>query len=179
MAKKQTKAMMALSLKDIVAAGAEGLFVPQETAKNFYEEGFISVDGDKIDEYDCILVTATDKGVAYLNEVGEESGLAEPSEFVLETGIVMPAKRTGSNRGSKYPFEAMGMNENQSFMVKGDVEATMKTLSSAVAVANRRFSQETGEFKMTKGGNSVPVRVFDRKFAARKVEGGVRVFRIQ
>lgn len=183
MAKKLTKKMLELNLRDIVQAGESGIHVPQLTAKSFYEEGLIEVDGTSIDDYDCVLVRATQKGIDYYNETNDDTGeMMEPTEFVIETGIALPKTGRKNSAVEKYPFSQMPAPTEAgpaSFLVKGTDEKLLSRVASAAAKATKSFSVETGESKPSKRkpGETIPVLKAERKFIARQVEGGVRVFR--
>ena len=71
----------------------------------------------------------------------------------VEKGIAMPAMR--GNEGNAYPYEEMKVGD--SFMVAGGT----KSLINAVCARNKKAGEEWG---MT--------------FTAKKVEGGVRVWRV-
>lgn len=71
----------------------------------------------------------------------------------VEKGIAMPAMR--GNEGNAYPYEEMKVGD--SFMVAGGT----KSLINAVCARNKKAGVEWG---MT--------------FTAKKVEGGVRVWRV-
>jgi hypothetical protein len=80
--------------------------------------------------------------------------------FQIESGIPLPATtRIGAGRkGSKYPFASM--ETGTSFFVEdGDEPVKDSTLRSAIGAFNKS-NPDSG-----------------RKFAVRKVEGGVRVWR--
>lgn len=145
----------------------------------FFNEGLIEVDEDNIDDYDCILVRATQKGLDEFNQQNpqtEQKGEVKmTTEFVIETGIAIP-KSTRKNAVTKYPFA--DMPEGSSFLVPGDNPKLLSRMNAAVAKANVVFSEETDETKVTRKGNIVPVRKAVRKFKAASVEGGVRVFRV-
>lgn len=180
MAKKPTKKMLAYTLKDVVNAGAEGLHIPMDTAKEWYEAGYVDVDGNQINEYDCILCIAMPEGIAKCEESKTESNegnMTQATEFVIETGIPLPSSRAGRTTGSKYPFDQMEVGT--SFFVPGDSKALVKSIGSAVSAANRRYSVGTGEYKITKAGASKEIRSQERKYTVRTVEGGVRVFRVE
>lgn len=79
--------------------------------------------------------------------------------FIIEEDVPMP-KRQGGRTGSKYPFALL--EPGQSFMVSDetDKEANVGTLRSALGAFNKR-NPDSG------------------KFSVRKVEGGVRVWRVE
>ncbi len=82
--------------------------------------------------------------------------------FQIESGIPLPSTtRAGAGRkGSKYPFASMEVNTSF-FVPDGDEPVKDATLRSAIGAFNKS-NPESG-----------------RKFAVRKVDGGVRVWRMQ
>jgi hypothetical protein len=79
--------------------------------------------------------------------------------FMIEEDVPLP-KRQGGRTGSKYPFAVL--ETGQSFMVPDDAEKAVNvgTLRSALGAFNKR-NPGSG------------------KFSVRKVEGGVRVWRME
>lgn len=82
--------------------------------------------------------------------------------FQIESGIPLPStSRPGAGRkGSKYPFATMDLNTSF-FVPDGNEQVKDATLRSAIGAFNKA-NPEHG-----------------RKFAVRKVDGGVRVWRMQ
>ena len=105
--------------------------------------------------------------------------------FEIKTSVGVPTiSRKGVGRVSKYPFDqlpepsvdANGVEQYSYFEIEG--ADAVKKIQSAMAVANKRFSEETGETKVTRKGNTVPIRRQIRQFICRAAEGGARVYRV-
>ena len=108
--------------------------------------------------------------------------------FQVETGIDIK-DLPKSSRDAKYPFSDLEVGA--SFFVPA-TDKSYKSLASAVATAQRRFSDVSStETRINKKGSIVPVTTFTRKFSIRPVtaghtypsgktetEDGSRVFRI-
>jgi hypothetical protein len=75
------------------------------------------------------------------------------TEYDVEAGIPMPKARRGGGRKSKYPFDAMGVGD-----------------SFALPEKNLKQCQQLATVRNKKNGE---------KFAAREVEGVVRIFRVE
>lgn len=73
----------------------------------------------------------------------------------IEKNIPLPAARCAANGGSRYPFAEMGVGD--SIFVEG------QDTTGPVAAAARVYAH----------------RVKTKRFSARKVEGGVRIWRIE
>ena len=76
--------------------------------------------------------------------------------FKVESGIELPAKPKGGH-GAKYPFAKM--EPGQSFLLPTD---SVNNVSNSAAKAASYWGSKLG-----------------RKFTTRRVEGGVRVWRVQ
>lgn len=182
MAKKLTKAHMAITLATIVEAGEEGMFAPPELAKELFEKGFVEVNHDAVDEYDCLATRATPAGIAVVAAEQAEAGdtpVDEAVSFVIEDGIEMPKGGARRASSSKYPFDKLEVG--QSFFVPQTAKTKdiVRTMSSVVSNAKKKYAEEIpGKFKESKNG-PVPVLKYTRNFVARPVEGGARVWRTE
>ena len=74
------------------------------------------------------------------------------SKYVIEDGIPLPKRKGGPGSKPKYPFRQMDVGD--SFLCR---DVNQKTLSWAARICSKRHGM---------------------KFATRKVDGGVRVWRI-
>lgn len=110
--------------------------------------------------------------------------------FAVESGIGI-TELPKTSRDARYPFAEMEVNSN--FFVPA-TDKSYKSLSSAVATAQRRFSvaDADGKTRINKKGDTVPVTSFTKKFSIRPVtkghtysngfvepEDGSRVFRVK
>lgn len=95
--------------------------------------------------------------------------------FEIKTAShIPPVIRKYSPRESKYPFDQLEVN--QYFEVEGD--DVVRKIQSAMAAANKRWSEETNEMKVGRKGGEVPVRKPIRKFVCRATETGAAVYRV-
>lgn len=194
MAKKATTVKTELllgvgSLPEIVAAGEQGMFTTLDVYGPLVESGHVEINPEITNEHGHIATRATAKGIASLNNVTETQPgalLASKPSFEIEYGIE-PAKAGRVGSGGKtelYPFNDLtppnAEGQKASFFVPGK---TMKTMSSTISGATRRYAEAdpSGATKPNRKGVAVPVLVQTRKFhgedTTKNGVAGVRVFR--
>lgn len=96
----------------------------------------------------------------------------------------VPSVKRVRRAESKYPFDKLELGEGNAFFIPATEEnpEPWKSIQSSLCNANKRYSVSTGETRINKSGNVVPVTVPTRKFVARTVETptpGVLVIRVQ
>lgn len=100
---------------------------------------------------------------------------AEKPVFVIEDNVPLPEPKRGAvAREPIYPFASL--NVGQSFFIPASeaVPEPAKKFASTVSTASKRFSKEVPD--PAKPGETI--RVYERKFVIRAVEGGARVWRV-
>jgi len=75
----------------------------------------------------------------------------KPSDFTIDKGVPMPPRRRGAGRNRVYPFAEMEVGD--SFFHEGS--------ASSVEAAASNYARRSG-----------------KRFAARYIDGGVRIWRI-
>ena len=198
-AKKTAEIATVISLAEIVAAGANGLFTPAAVHGPLVEDGLVEINPAMVNEAGEIATRATQAGIESLDSgaivVGNanseaNSAIAETGKtekvktmFQIEDSIPVPTI-SGRGRGVKvYPFDQLEVG--QSFFVANDESKpnAAKSLASTVCSATARYAvpAEDGSTKTNKKGEVVPVMVKTRKFVVRSAEEdgvkGARVWR--
>ena len=198
-AKKTAEIATVITLAEIVAAGANGLFTPAAVHGPLVEAGLVEINPAMVNEAGEIATRATqacieslgsgaivaDNATSEANSEIAETGKTEKvkSMFKIEESIPVPAI-SGRGRGGKvYPFAQLEVG--QSFFVANDESKpnAAKSLASTVSSATARYAvpAEDGSTKTNKKGEVVPVMVETRKFVVRSVEEdgvkGARVWR--
>ena len=198
-AKKTAEIATVIGLAEIVAAGANGMFVPESVYAPLVEAGLVEINPTMIDEHGNIATRATQKGIESLanratveynatSETQTETAVTGTTQkaktmFKIEDAIPVPTisgRRCGDN---VYPFGQLEVG--QSFFVANDESKpnAAKSLASTVSSATARYAvpAEDGSTKTNKKGEVVPVMVETRKFVVRSVEEngvkGARVWR--
>lgn len=174
------------TLDAVIDLGTAGGMVPaNKELAELVNKGLVQVSGDEVKGQIMARATQFDK-------VAEAAKPAEKPQFVIETGVALPAitRAPGAGRPSKYPFDELAAPDGdnyQSFFVpdsavnadKNGKRDAVKSLNSVVSQANTRHSEEIpGETKVLRSGKVVPATKQLRKFVVRRCEGGARVFRI-
>lgn len=180
MAKKLTKAHLAITLMTIVEAGEEGMYAPAELANSLLEKGLVEINAGDVDEYGCVATRATQAGIDHAFEEQRSAGPEEAPVAAAQTGFAIVdsvevpkshVRRT--KQGSKYPFDQLEIG--QSFFVPQTAksENIVRTMSSQVSNAKKLYSEAIpGEFKTNKNGQQIPKLHYHRNFIARPVEDG-------
>jgi hypothetical protein len=168
------------TLAVIVAAGVDGIFAPDSVSIPLADAGLVEVNRAVINDLNEHPCRATAAGIAKV--MGDGSVIAPVAAsapaFQIEKAVPIPAPVGRGRSGSKYPFESLQVGD--SFFV-ADTEAhpdAAASLASTVSGATQRYAiYHPTETKLVKGV-MVPKKVYERKFALRKVPGGARVWRI-
>lgn len=187
--KKTAATIAVIGLAEIVAAGANGMFVPESVYAPLVEAGLVEINPAMTNEAGEIATRATQAGIESLDNgatVGNnatsetaEIGTTQKAKtmFKIENSIPVPTISGRGRGGETYPFEQLEVG--QSFFVEGEKTIAPSTISAATS--RYAVPAEDGSTKTNKKGESVPVMVKTRKFLGRKVEEngvkGVRVWR--
>lgn len=183
MAKKKV-----VTLKEIVAAGADGLYTGPAVHDALVAEGLVELNPAGPNDKGETLTRATQKGIDSMNTASNTgtaaaSTSAVSSGFAIDDGIALP---TISGRGragaTVYPFDKLAVG--QSFFVPNseDKPNAAKSLASTVSSATARYAEPVeGETRIDRKGNSVQAMKATRQFVVRSVEengvAGARVWR--
>ena len=198
-AKKTAVIATVISLAEIVAAGANGLFTPAAVHGPLVEAGLVEINTAMVNEAGEIATRATQAGIESLDsgaivvdnattEANSETAATGKTEkvksmFKIENEVPVPAISGRGRGGNVYPFEVLAVG--QSFFVPNSESKpnAAKSLASTVSSATARYAvpAEDGSTKTNKKGEVVPVLVETRKFVVRSVEEdgvkGARVWR--
>lgn len=121
-----------------------GLYLTQEEGQDIVQNGFAQVlDWNNKDGYGNVRVTISELGLSQLgiNSKGNSMDTNTKAKFAVSDYCPPVEKKArGARSGSMYPFDAL--NVGQSFHVPATAKMPdpVKSVSSAVVVANRRFS---------------------------------------
>lgn len=146
--KSKTPAAPAITLAQIVAAGAEGMFTPASVHAAMVEAGTVEINSGLVDAEGNVATRATQKGIETVNtpaNTDQAAALQTPapkSAFVIEDAIEVPTISGRGRTGTTYPFEAL--NVGQSFFVPNDDKKpnAAKSLASTVSSATARYAVE-------------------------------------
>ena len=199
-AKKTAEIATPIGLVEIVAAGANGMFVPESVYAPLVEAGLVEINPSMTDDNGNVATRATQAGIESIDsadaadaadkptaETAEtaETGKTEKvkSMFKIENEVPVPAISGRGRGGNVYPFDQLAVG--QSFFVPNSESKpnAAKSLASTVSSATARYAvpAEDGATKTNKKGEVVPVLVETRKFVVRSVEEngvkGARVWR--
>ena len=196
-AKKTAEIATVIGLAEIVAAGANGMFVPESVYAPLVEAGLVEINPAMVNEAGEIATRATQKGIESLDsaaivvdnattEANSETAATGKTEkvksmFKIENEVPIPAISGRGRGGNVYPFDQLAVG--QSFFVPNSESKpnAAKSLASTVSSATARYAvaSEDGATKTNKKGEVVPVMVETRKFVVRSVEeGGVKGARV-
>ena len=198
-AKKTAEIATVITLSEIVAAGANGLFTPAAVHGPLVEAGLVEINPAMVNEAGEIATRATQAGIESLdsgaivvdNATSEaNSAIAETGKnekvktmFQIEDNIPVPAISGRGRGGNVYPFDQLEVGQSF-FVANGESKPNAaKSLASTVSSATARYAvpAEDGSTKTNKKGEIVPVMVETRKFVVRSVEEdgvkGARVWR--
>lgn len=181
---KITKSILAAALSVIVAETGEAGFSyqPVDIAEALEKDGKVEINREMTDAEGRVAV----RSLAPL-ETKNEAVTPAPAKkvqstmFEIEDVAVTPSRRGSAGRAMKYPFDKLEVG--QSFRVpceEGQTpEELLKKLQSNIAGAKDKFSEEhPTETKTNRSGETVPVKVYTRNFAATIDGDGVRVGRV-
>jgi len=174
---KKTETAVVITLAQIVAAGAEGMFTPAAVHAPLVEAGMVEINTAVVDAAGNVATRATPKGIEAVNAtLAAAAGApaaptaAKPS-FSLDTDIAIPAVSGRGRTANTYPFEAMEVG--QSFFVPNSAERpnAAKSMASTVSSATARYAVEVpGETVVNRKGKTVPKVNEIRKFVVRAVD---------
>ena len=200
--KKTAATVAVIGLAEIVAAGANGIYVPESVFAPLVEAGLVEINTAMTNEAGEVATRATQKGIDSLQPNGDNTSEASEASansetaatetgktqkvkimFQIENDVPVPAISGRGSGGNMYPFEVMAVG--QSFFVPNSESKpnAAKSLASTVSSATARYAvpAEDGSTKTNKKGEVVPVMVETRKFVVRSVEEdgvkGARVWR--
>lgn len=181
--KSQKPAVPAITLAQIVAAGAEGMFTPAAVHGAMVEAGTVEINPALVDADGNVATRATQKGIETVNApatTDQAAALQTPapkSAFAIEDGVALPTISGRGRTGTTYPFDALQVG--QSFFVPNDEKKpnAAKSLASTVSSATARYAVATGNTKKNTKGEDVPEMKPTRTFVVRSVEGGARIWR--
>ena len=198
-ANKTAEIATVIGLAEIVAAGANGMFVPESVYAPLVEAGLVEINPAMVNEAGEIATRATQAGIESLDsgaivvdnattEANSETAATGKTEkvktmFQIENDVPVPAISGRGRGGNVYPFEVLAVG--QSFFVPNSESKpnAAKSLASTVSSATTRYAvpAEDGSTKTNKKGEVVPVMVKTRKFVVRRAEEngvkGARVWR--
>lgn len=200
--KKTAATAAVIGLAEIVAAGANGIYVPESVFAPLVEAGLVEINTAMTNEAGEVATRATQKGIDSLQSNGDNTSEASEASansetaatetgktqkvktmFKIEDSIPVPTISGRGRGGNVYPFDELAVG--QSFFVPNseDKPNAAKSLASTVSSATARYAvpSEDGATKTNKAGEIVPVMVETRKFVVRSVEEdgvkGARVWR--
>lgn len=200
--KKTAATVAVIGLAEIVAAGANGIYVPESVFAPLVEAGLVEINTAMTNEAGEVATRANQKGIDSLQSNGDNTSEASEasansetaatetgktqkvkSMFKIEDSIPVPTISGRGRGGNVYPFDQLEVG--QSFFVPNseDKPNAAKSLASTVSSATDRYAvpSEDGATKTNKAGEVVPVMVETRKFVVRSVEEngvkGARVWR--
>ena len=191
--KKTAATVAVIGLAEIVAAGANGMFVPESVYAPLVEAGLVEINTGMTDDNGNVATRATQKGIESLDsaatvadnatsEATSETAVTGKTEkvktmFQIEDNVPVPVISGRGRGGETYPFEQLAVG--QSFFVEGEKTISPSTISAATA--RHAVPSADGATKTNKKGEAVPVMVATKKFIGRKVEEngvkGTRVWR--
>ena len=198
-AKKTAEIATVIGLAEIVAAGANGMFVPESVYAPLVEAGLVEINPSMTDDNGNVATRATQAAIESLDsgaivvdnattEANSETAATGKTEkvktmFQVENDVPVPAISGRGRGGNMYPFKVLAVG--QSFFVPNSESKpnAAKSLASTVSSATARYAvpAEDGSTKTDKKGEVVPVMVETRKFVVRSVEEegvkGARVWR--
>ena len=200
--KKTAATVAVIGLAEIVAAGANGIYVPESVFAPLVEAGLVEINTAMTNEAGEVATRATQKGIDSLQPNGDNNSEASEASansetaatetgktqkvktmFKIEDSIPVPTISGRGRGGNVYPFDELAVG--QSFFVPNseDKPNAAKSLASTVSSATARYAvpSEDGATKTNKAGEVVPIMVETRKFVVRSVEEdgvkGARVWR--
>lgn len=190
--KKTAATVAVIGLAEIVAAGANGMFVPESVYTPLVEAGLVEINPGMTDENGNVATRATQKGIESLDngaKVGNNatSETAETSETgttqkvksmfkIKKRSEVNVIKSARGRQGAQYPFDELEPGDCFFVANSEDKPNAAKALASTVSGATARYAvaSEDGATKTNKKGEVVPVMVKTRVFVVeRGIEDGI------
>ena len=191
--KKTAATVAVIGLAEIVAAGANGMFVPESVYAPLVEAGLVEINPGMTDENGYVATRATQKGIESLDSAATVADNAT-SEATSETAVtgktekvktmfqikkrseVNVIKSARGRQGVQYPFDELEPGDCFFVANSEDKPNAAKSLASTVSSATARYAvaSEDGATKTNKKGETVPVMVATRKFVVeRGIEDGI------
>lgn len=166
-----------VTLKQIIAAGEDGMMVDCSAVEQMVNDGLIEVNNSVLDEDGLIAARATAKGMTTIQGLSTR----DVKGFVLTKGRELPAAKPRGNSGSKWPFDEMEVGESFEVFATDEKPNPVRDIASAVSHANKRYAVPVeGKYKLNKQGMQIQVTEYTRIFTARETENGnACVFRVQ
>ena len=180
-----------LLLRSIVTATSNNSHVFTSKEQQAALVGYIEVNAGSTDKQGNQATRANAAGVNYSSTSTSTSTV--PTDFEIEDGIsISPIKRGAIKGASKYPFDDLKVGQSFHIPSTSEKPNPEKTMASVVTNKNKSFSKPdpSGATKVinvvTKRGKeakTVPVLVYERRFACRKVDAtdakgsGARIWR--
>lgn len=166
--KSKSPVVSAITLAQIVAAGAEGMFTPSSVHAPMVEAGTVEINPALVDAEGNVATRATQKGIETVNtpaNTDQAAALQTPapkSAFVIEDGIDVPTISGRGRTGTTYPFEQLAVG--QSFFVPNDEKKTnaAKSLASTVSSATARYAVEAKDGAGNTITETVKVKTFKK-----------------
>lgn len=170
---KSIAAVAAVTLADIVAAGANGLYTSPAVHDALVAEGLVEINPTMTNEAGEIATRATQKAIDTMSntETKTAAPTAAKSGFVIEDDVAMPTSSGRGRGGNTYPFDDLEVG--QSFFVANteDKPNAAKSLASTVSSATARYAEVIeGQTKTNRKGETVEATRETRKFVVRAVD---------
>lgn len=155
-----TLVLATLATSDANGAPTGFMYATEKDVAALVKAGHAEVNKEIVNEGGAFAVRASAAGLeAHKLEVAKAAAKAAGIE--IEDGVPMPEfKRAGGGKkagNSRYPFDALGVN--QSFFVENTEKMpdAYKSLASSVTAANERHSEEIpGQTRVNRRGVTVP-----------------------
>lgn len=204
---KLTKSSISLLSEIITATDSDGsgfVVMTAPATKQLIDAGFIETNAEITNERGETAARVSEKGRHYAT-TGEGLETGNAGEGNSTSGDTAPAPRRRSFAiddnvplvekvrapvAEMYPFGKLEIG--QSFFVADDEVkggSAYKTLSSTVTTANKKYSEETGEFRQHRRDHAKQVAVvrqlrqFELRYFTAEIDGvevpGARVYRVQ
>ena len=191
--KTAATAVVVIGLAEIVAAGANGMFVPESVYAPLVEAGLVEINPAMTDDNGYVATRATQAGIESLDSgaIVADNATSEATSATAETGktekvktMFQIKKRSEVNviksargrQGTQYPFDELDAGDCFFVANSEDKPNAAKSLASTVSSATARYAvpAEDGSTKTNKKGEVVPVMVKTRKFVVeRGIEDGI------
>jgi len=175
MAKSLNKKQLAV-LAQVVAATQANTIV-HTSAKDHGElvaQGLVEINASMVDDAGNIATRATAKGIemnsntnSNTDQTATQAAPKTKPSFQLENAALPTVAGRGGGRDAIYPFDEMQVGQSFFVPATADRPDPAKSLASTVSSATRRYSEETGETRTDRNGNTVPKLAPTRKFAIR------------
>lgn len=178
---KKAQIAIFVALQAAIVASPEGFVYADATAAApFVKEALIELNPQLTNEKGEVAARLTEKGKAY-------GAVPAPlPAFEIQSDIAIPTGRSaGAGVKSKFPFDKL--EKGQSFFVEASEQwpEPHRNLASTVSSATQRYAEvdPAGGTHLDRKGNTVPDKIYNRKFIIREVEEngkkGARIWRTE